>query len=273
MGDPFHIEGPALIQFSGGRTSAYMLWRILQAHGGVLPDDVIATFQNTGKERAETLDFVNECATRWNVPVVWLEYRPGGFEIVSHNSASRNGEPFEALIRKKGFLPNPVTRFCTIELKIRCARDYARSLGWEHWDHILGLRADERHRVAKAESNRERWENKMPLAEAGIAKADVMAFWAKQPFDLRLRPNEGNCDLCFLKSAGSIQEIMRQHPDLAHWWIAAEALALASKPSGAVFRSDRPKYAALLDAVQRQSVMDFGDTDQTIDCLCLEDAA
>ena len=30
--------------------------------------------------------------------------------------------------------------------------------------------------------------------------------------------------------------------------------------------------AVLLDAVQRQAVIDFGDTDHAIDCLCLEDA-
>ena len=273
MNDPFLIEGPALIQFSGGRTSAYMLRRILDAHGGTLPPDVIACFQNTGKEREETLDFVQRCATAWGVHVVWLEYRPEGFEIVSHNSASRAGEPFEALIRKKQYLPNPVARFCTIELKIRVSRDFARSLGWDHWSHVLGLRADEPRRVTKAETNRERWENLMPLAEAGISKADVLAFWAAQPFDLQLRHGEGNCDICFLKNMGTAQEIMRHRPDLADWWIAQEALALASKPSGAVFRTDRPSYAKLLDAVKRQQVFDFGEEDQAIDCLCLEDAS
>ncbi len=64
MSDPFHITGPALISFSGGRTSGYMLWRILQAHGGTLPDDVYVTFANTGKEREETLRFVYECGSR-----------------------------------------------------------------------------------------------------------------------------------------------------------------------------------------------------------------
>lgn len=48
--DPFFIKGPAVISFSGGRTSGYMLWRILQAHDGKLPDDVYVMFANTGLE-------------------------------------------------------------------------------------------------------------------------------------------------------------------------------------------------------------------------------
>ncbi len=61
MLDPFLISGPAVISFSGGRTSAYMLWRILRAHGGALPDDVVVCFANTGREMSATLDFVREC--------------------------------------------------------------------------------------------------------------------------------------------------------------------------------------------------------------------
>lgn len=75
MSNPYFITGPALISFSGGRTSAYMLKQILDAHGGTLPDDVHACFANTGKEREETLRFVHECATRWEVRVRWIEFR------------------------------------------------------------------------------------------------------------------------------------------------------------------------------------------------------
>jgi 3'-phosphoadenosine 5'-phosphosulfate sulfotransferase (PAPS reductase)/FAD synthetase len=133
MRAPYRIEGPALISFSGGRTSAYLLKHILDALGGALPTDIVPTFANTGMEHPATLDFVRACSDRWQVPVVWLEFDPDGerqrkFRIVDHATASRNGEPYEALIRKKGYLPNPVTRFCTSELKIRVMRDYALSL-------------------------------------------------------------------------------------------------------------------------------------------------
>ena len=73
--DVYKVDGPALVSFSGGRTSGYMLFRILEAYGGSLPDDMHVVFANTGKERLETLDFVSECAQRWCVEIVWLEYR------------------------------------------------------------------------------------------------------------------------------------------------------------------------------------------------------
>ena len=40
-----------VIQFSGGRSSAYLLKQILDAHGGKLPANALVCFQNTGKEK------------------------------------------------------------------------------------------------------------------------------------------------------------------------------------------------------------------------------
>ena len=172
MTDPYLIEGPALISFSGGRTSAYLLKHVLDAYGGTLPGNVIACFANTGKEMPQPLDFLRDCGRRWNVTVVWLEYDPAGeaqrkFRVVDHGSASRQGEPYEALLRERKYLPNPVSRFCTTTLKIRVMRDYARSLGWEHWTNAIGLRYDEARRVAKIKDQRERWETTAPLYNAG----------------------------------------------------------------------------------------------------------
>jgi len=49
MRDPFKITEPTCISFSGGRSSAYMLWRVLRSNGG-LPDGSVVCFANTGKE-------------------------------------------------------------------------------------------------------------------------------------------------------------------------------------------------------------------------------
>ena len=73
MSDPFKIIEPTCISFSGGRTSAYMLWRVLQSNGG-LPKDAVACFANTGKEDEATLRFIHDCETNWQVPIKWLEW-------------------------------------------------------------------------------------------------------------------------------------------------------------------------------------------------------
>jgi 3'-phosphoadenosine 5'-phosphosulfate sulfotransferase (PAPS reductase)/FAD synthetase len=227
--DPFLIEGPALVSFSGGRTSAFMLWSILQAHDGKLPDDVLVAFANTGKEREETLHFVHECGSRWGVHIHWLEWRPmpQRFEEVGFNSAARSGEPFEGLIALRKRLPNPLQRFCSRELKVEPIKAFCRSLGWERWSNVIGLRYDEGWRVmrklAENDESGHRWKSAMPLSKAKVTKRDVMAFWEAQPFDLGLQGWEGNCDLCFLKSRGILEAIIREEPSRADWWIGREA--------------------------------------------------
>jgi 3'-phosphoadenosine 5'-phosphosulfate sulfotransferase (PAPS reductase)/FAD synthetase len=288
LGEPhpaFRIEGPALISFSGGRTSAFMLHEILRAHGGTLPDDVIVAFANTGRERKETLRFVHECGVRWGVHIRWVEWRdtPIGFEEVGYNSASRDGEPFAALIAKKRYLPNAVTRFCTIELKIRTLSRLGRSLGWDRWTNIVGLRYDEGRRVLKAlarnDTGKERFVSAMPLSKAKVTKADVKRFWLgdnadpillthplPQGFDLGLRDYEGNCDLCFLKSRGALCALMRENPGMPDWWILQEQMVKPSKPSGARFVTEYC-YADLARAVADQAVMP-GILDEEYDVEC-----
>lgn len=271
MSNPYFITGPALILFSGGRTSGYMLRHILDAHGGKLPDDVVVTFANTGKEREETLRFVHDCATHWNVKVHWLEYRGGDekFEEVGFNSASRNGEPFAALIAKKNYLPNGVTRFCTTELKIRPMRDFCKSLGWKNWTNVIGLRYDEGSRVMKAldrnEQGKEPWRNSMPMSKAKATVRDVRAFWDAQPFDLQLKSYEGNCDLCFLKSKAKLQALMRENPGMADWWVAQERAVTTENPAGRLFTD--VSYSALADRVSRQGFL-FEDDGEEFDAEC-----
>lgn len=285
VSNPYLIQGPAVISFSGGRTSGYMLKQILDAHDGVLPDDVRAVFCNTGKEDPRTLDFVQECGERWSVRITWLEYRHGDgrhyYEVVNHNNASRNGEPFSQVIKARGFLPNPVSRFCSIEMKIRTTSRWVRAeLGWDHWLSVVGLRADEPRRVAKqkarTESGKDRFENVCPLATAGVTKADIKAYWDASPFDLRLlnvngTTPDGNCDNCFLKSLANIAGRARRDPGSLVWWAEAEAEAEArtNKPSGARFRSDRPGYAEILRTAGKQGDM-LGDEENALDCTCTD---
>ena len=278
MRSPFDIDGPAVISFSGGRTSAYMLRKI--ADIGLRPD-VHVLFCNTGKEDEATLRFVHEVEERWDIPVRWLEYlradepkyrnpevaaiarrfrsaRPEvmerlrddpwlehGYREVRFDSASRRGEPFENFVAMNG-LPNPAFRTCTTVLKVRVMKRWMMDLGCNQWDMVMGIRADEPRRVAKLNrSPPERWEHLMPLAEAGVQEADVLAFWRDQPFDLQLAADPkmgtylGNCDGCILKGTDKLLRIEREHPGRLSWWADVE------RDAGTLFRIDRPPYAKL----------------------------
>jgi len=251
-----------------------MLHRVLEANGG-LPPEAKVCFANTGKECEETLEFVRDCSVNWQVPIAWVEWRDteSKFEVVTFETASRNGEPFEALIRKRNYLPNPVTRFCTIDLKIRPIGRYLLSLGMAETKteaenmSMIGMRADEQRRAAKIADK-----SRIPLVTAGITKEDVGAFWRAQPFDLGLPNNNGvtmhgNCDLCFLKGGAQILSLIAEKPERAVWWAKIEALALASKPSGAHFRTDRPSYSQMLTFAQDQRDM-FDPNEEAISCFC-----
>ena len=307
VADPFRVEGPAHISTSGGLTSAYMLRKILDAHGGRLPHGVHSLFCNTGKEREESLRFVHEIEMRWNVPIVWLEYvappwpegplvcyrvhkdgamdlgfysdesdagNRASFRVVSYDTASRKGEPFDALIahrsrtnmRHAGTLPNPVAPWCSSELKQRTMRRWMVAQGYEDWTSVVGLRADERKRVARM--NGQKLEGgwiEMPLASAGVSVDDVAQHWSVQPFTLQLRAYEGNCDLCFKKSKRKIQTIMVEHPEFSPWWETRE------EQTGARWRDDRPPYVRLRINAQAQIALPIDiDDDVDLPCACTE---
>lgn len=204
-------DGNVHVTLSGGRTSAYLLHQLLEATGE-LPERVKVVFANTGREDPRTLDFVQQMGQRWSVPITWVQYLPDApwFEIVNHNSAARDGEPFEAMIKHKRYTPNGRKRICTEQLKVRAARRLLVACGWTRWTKTLGIRADEPHRHEQADQPREKiW---MPLVAAGVTKPMVLKFWKAQPFDLP-EGVDSNCLLCFQFGLAQLARQMREDPD------------------------------------------------------------
>ncbi len=239
--NPYRVPRPAVISFSGGRTSAFMLKRIVNAYGGRLPSDIAVVYANTGMERPETLDFVDTCAAAWSVTVHWVEYdwdAPHRTRVVDFATASRNGEPYAALIDRKGFVPNVTTKFCSSFLKRDRIDSFARyRLGLKRWHSVIGLRADEQRRVLRMRArncgSRTGAHAVLPLADAGVREADVLDWWKRQPFDLGIPSYAGNCTLCMVKARSKIIRLIREDPTLADWWIEQEAsVANRTGPDG-----------------------------------------
>jgi 3'-phosphoadenosine 5'-phosphosulfate sulfotransferase (PAPS reductase)/FAD synthetase len=277
--NPFLIDEPTVISFSGGRTSAYMLWRVLEANGG-LPEDAIVCFANTGKEEEATLEFVRDCEVNWGVEIHWLEYRNADpvFQKVDFKTASRNGEPYTALIQRyQPALPNGRARYCSDYLKTRTTHNYLKSIGWDEWKSFLGIRADEPRRVGKFRANphpKGLYELVcLPLAEIGVSSKVVGEFWREQSFDLGL-PNingktmHGNCDLCFLKPKAQILSLIKEKPEKAIWWINHEKeAAKRCSGDGKYFAIDRPSYEQMLSFASSQVDM-FDQNEEGVACFC-----
>lgn len=208
-----------LISFSGGRTSAYMTKFILDNLSDTF--NIIVVFANTGREFEETLQFVNECDKRWNFNTVWIEAitdeKHGNgvrAKVVSFETASRNGEPFEAMIAKHG-LPNVRMPICTRELKSYAIKAYARQIKFKNYKTAIGIRADEIDRV---QADHKKKGFIYPLVSLGTTKSDVNKFWINNDFDLQLKGYEGNCDFCFKKSLRKLLTLTTEQPDKLIWW-------------------------------------------------------
>lgn len=303
------IQNPKVILFSGGRTSGFMLRKLMDSW----PDfsQCVTIFCNTGKERNETLDFVHEVETRWNVPVVWLEYHrvpaasiPVGvfptpkrnsnlakaaaagetthwFKRVDYEGASRNGEPFDELLNHLAVLPNPVRRSCSVELKIRTARRFLFSIGVKEYSPIIGIRHDEEDRAHEIMGNAEKFEHHLfPLIDIGITEGDVMRWWKQNDFDLHLKSYEGNCDLCFLKAKWKRVLLVKENPGMVDWWKNWEAKKKADDQSrstmgrGNNFRDGQP-YSLIQHLAahsEDQGELCFTNASADIPCSCVERA-
>lgn len=189
-------QGRIAVSFSGGRSSALMCELLLKKHPR---NKLIFIFMNTGEEHWKTLEFVKKCDEHYGLNLVYLEavVHPGRksctHKVVTYDTLSRRGEPYEAIIKKYG-IPNLDFPHCTRELKTNPFNSYMRSTCWEPgtFKVALGIRADEPDRIKPPYI--------YPLNEAGIDKQAVLDHWKAMPFDLGIEEREGNCVWCWKKT-------------------------------------------------------------------------
>jgi hypothetical protein len=206
------------ISFSGGESSAVMSMWCYLLYGDT--HDIRATFVNTGCEHEETLRFVRDCDTHiFKGTLDWIEAvtngpRKGPTAVkVTYETASRNGEPFEAAIRKHGVF-GPTHPQCTSRLKTEPMLWWRKQNGWppKTYDTAVGIRADEIDRVS---AQRERDRIVYPLIQAGFTKQHVNDIMSELPWRLRL-PGEhyGNCTWCWKKSKRKLLTLAKDSPEV-----------------------------------------------------------
>ena len=137
--------------------------------------------------------------------------RPTGRPAQSYSDFSRAAAPFV----------NPLVAGKVFGGRARLDADGAEYVA------LIGLRADEQLRVDRVQNRSQNphanagYEGErvmVPLRDMNIQRADVEAFWERQPWDLGLEMGEplSNCVYCFLKGPGNlrrVRELMETHLD------------------------------------------------------------
>lgn len=204
-----------IISFSGGRTSAYMTKMLLESNDY---KNIHVIFANTGQEHEKTLDFVNNCDKYFGFETTWVEAevqegKGNGtrHSIVSYETASRNGKPFEDVIKKYG-IPFSKAPNCTRELKLYPIMSYVRSLGLRRGEYhmAIGIRVDEIDRMS---TTAKKDGIIYPLVGSNIKKIDVLKWWSEQDFDLEIPEHMGNCVWCWKKSFKKLVTVMKEDPE------------------------------------------------------------
>ena len=204
-----------LVSFSGGETSGFMAHWLKKHYKEIGFENICFVFANTGQENEQTLLFTEQCDKAFNLGVVWVEAKVNQEKgkgvrhiIVDFNSASRNGRPFEDMIRKFG-IPNQAAPFCTRDLKLGPIESYAKEyFKGDKYATAIGIRIDEIDRISPSMKQRSLI---YPLiTDVVMSKQKINFWWSQQTFRLELKGYQGNCKTCWKKSELKLYQLAKE---------------------------------------------------------------
>lgn len=219
-----------LVSFSGGETSAFMAQWLNNHYDQLGYENIVFVFANTGLENEETLEFVDRCDKHFGLNVQWIEaeINPGNrigtkYYPTDYENASRNGEPFENMIRKYG-IPNQSYPHCTRELKAKPIAVFGKQwFNGEPYHTAIGIRKDEMDRM---DANAKQRGFIYPLINSTMIptiKPVINVYWRSMPFRLNLKGYQGNCATCWKKSDKKLYQIAKENPSAFDFMMRMEA--------------------------------------------------
>ncbi len=224
-------QRPQVVNFSGGRTSAYLVHLMEQRRKA--GENIHYVFMDTGAEHPGTYEFIRNVVKTWNIPLVCLRVvvspklgEASSYRIVNISEIGPDLQPWRDISSKFG-LPYFSGPFCTRAMKTNVFGYYCRNkFGKDGFHSWLGIRADEPKRL------KERKDVSYLADISPFEKRDILDWWKAQPFDLGIPEHLGNCVFCIKKGINKLALAARDEPQLAK-----EFWELAIDPSNRVVES------------------------------------
>ncbi len=196
-----HKELPHVIKFSGGCSSAMLLFTLLEADLLDAERGDVIIFNNTSAEHPKTYEFVAKCKeyveNRYEIPFFWIEFqtyedarngewtRLPTYRMVNpyHHSETAldgyhsRGEVFEELLSWNGYVPTQFQRTCTANLKLETTRAFLRD-----W---LACKSETEHLGHYSDSSRIDYDDYFERHQRNHGKVPRNIFFEKKEFLLK----------------------------------------------------------------------------------------
>jgi len=205
-----------VVSFSGGRTSAYLVYLMEQKriNEGF---DVSYVFMDTGAEHPKTYEFIANIVNEWGIPLIFLRLKvnpelgkANTYNQISLNEIGKDLQPWKDMLKKYGTPYNPGGAFCTDRMKLVPYTKYCiEHFGKNNYVSWLGIRADEPKRL------KEKKGYDFLASISDFDKDDILDWWKEQPFDLGIDEHLGNCIFCIKKGINKVALAAKDEPDLA----------------------------------------------------------
>ncbi len=210
--------------FSGGRTSAYMVYLMERARRE-FGWDVRYFFADTGVEHPMTYRFIRDIVKFWGIDLIILRAKVNpilgqgnGYEVFEPKDLMNSAvmppfQPFLDMMKKYG-TPTAFGPYCSERMKKDVTDKYCKEhFGKDGFVSWIGIRGDEPHRL-KPKPGVKYLADLVPLVD----KQDINEWWSHQPFDLLLEEQEGNCLFCIKKSTAKLALAAKQNPNFLQVW-------------------------------------------------------
>lgn len=202
-----------IVSFSGGRTSAYMVYLLEQKkkHESI---EVEYIFLDTGAEDVGTYKFIKKLAHEWNIKITCLravntpEKGVGtSYKVVPIDEIKQDLLPFKEYVKSYNYPYYPTGISCTAHMKIKPFQKYVKD-NYKKGEFVqwIGIRIDEPRRLKQKEGIKY-------LADiSDFTKQDIINWWSRQHFDLEIDEWRGNCLFCIHKKVTKLALVAKELP-------------------------------------------------------------
>lgn len=269
-----------LVLVSGGRSSGFMA-RHIQTSDNYKSFNKVYCFCNTGQERQETIDFLQNMAHYWKLPLVCIEGKYSSkkgvgvkHRIVDFNTLDMDNNVFRGAImqlnkHKWTGVPNQAVPYCSDYLKSRVAHSFSKEVfGTTSYIKALGYRKEDMpKRITYKELEHYKDTKIAPLLtdfKLPIGNIELNTWWSKQPFKLELHSKLGNCELCWKKSKKNLIEAIQFGVRSIPFYREME------KKYGNRFFREHQSIDDLVKLAEASVQLNIFDTNNTIEdkCVC-----